>query len=162
MQNPCSCHWLELTDFLSTSRSSRKDKEIWGNKLFSCYLGACWGAHAAPIETVAGCPPCAGGSSAFFAGFPFEDGFGSERKIWHRGNPFHLFWLLPYVYFTNKKHWASIYCLYPLWSGTLGFGTMLTLPLSEVIRTNGVAKGGDTMSKPHSQSFSSHFRITQI
>ena len=29
MQNPCSCHWLELTDFLSTSHSSRKDKEIW-------------------------------------------------------------------------------------------------------------------------------------
>lgn len=68
MQNPCSCHWLELTDFLSMSRSLRKDKEIWGNKLFSRYLGARWGAHAAPIETVAGCPLRAGGSSATLRG----------------------------------------------------------------------------------------------
>lgn len=40
MQNQGSCHWLELADFLSASHRSGEDKEIWGNKLFNCYLCA--------------------------------------------------------------------------------------------------------------------------
>lgn len=69
MQNPCSCHWLELTDFLSTSRSSRKDKEIWEISSLACYLEARWGVQTAPIETVAACPLCAGGITKTLWGF---------------------------------------------------------------------------------------------
>lgn len=35
----------------------------------------------------------------------------------------------------------------------LGLGTMFTIPLSEVIRSDGVAEGGDVTSKCHNQSF---------
>lgn len=40
-----------------------------GNKLFSRYLEARWGVHAAPIETVAACPLCAGGVTGTLWGF---------------------------------------------------------------------------------------------
>lgn len=40
-----------------------------GNKLFSRYLEARWGAHAAAIETVAACPLCAGGCTKTLWGF---------------------------------------------------------------------------------------------
>lgn len=56
MQNPCSCHWRELTDFLSTSRSSRKDKEIWEISSLAAIWEPAGPRHAAPIETVAACP----------------------------------------------------------------------------------------------------------
>lgn len=56
MQNPCSCHWLELTDFLSTSRSSRKDKEIWEISSLAAIWEPAGARHAAPTETVAACP----------------------------------------------------------------------------------------------------------
>ena len=149
MQNPCSCHWLELTDFLSKSRSSRKDKEIWGNKLFSRYLGARWGAHAAPIETVAGCPPRAGGSTAFLRGSLLKMDLVWREKIDTEDIPFtslgcfHIFLFCKKKKNKNKKVGPPSAVFTRSNVVPLGFGTMLTLPLSEVIRTHAVVKGGD-------------------
>lgn len=57
MQNPGSCHWLELTDFLSTSHRSGEDKEIWGISSLAAICTPCY--DGAGHHRNSGCLPSA-------------------------------------------------------------------------------------------------------